>query len=71
MYHAFEPILGLLVISTFSGLLGLLAFIFWLWMLIDAIKNPRLDGSQRVIWILVIIFIPCLGSLIYYFAGRS
>ena len=72
MHQAFDPLLGLLFISgAFGGLLGLLTFIFWIWMLIDAIKNPRLDGNQRLIWVLVIIFIPCLGSLIYYFAGRS
>jgi hypothetical protein len=69
--HNFEPIFGFLVTGVFGGLFGLLTFIFWIWMLIDAIKNPRLDGTQRVIWVLVIFFIPCLGSLIYYFAGRG
>jgi hypothetical protein len=43
----------------------------FIWMLVDAIKNPRLDGSQRIIWVLVIVLLPCLGSIIYYFAGRS
>ena len=35
------------------GLIGLLALVFWLWMLIDAIRNPRLTGNQRLVWILV------------------
>lgn len=51
--------------------LGLLAFVFWIWMLVDAIKNPRLDSTQRVIWVLVIFFLHALGALIYFFAGRS
>jgi len=72
MHHALLPLLGFVVIGgVLGGLFGLLTFIFWLWMLIDAIKNPRLDGTQRVIWVLVIFFLPCVGSLIYYFAGRS
>ncbi len=72
MPHVLQPLLGFVVIgSALGGLLGLLTFIFWIWMLIDAIKNPRLDGTQRVIWVLVIFFLPCVGSLIYYFAGRS
>ena len=50
---------------------GLLAFVFWIWMLIDAIKNPRLDGSQRIVWVLVIVFLHALGALIYFVAGRS
>ena len=70
MHNAFEPLFGFIG-SALSGLLSLLVFIFWIWMLVDAIRNPRLVGNQRVIWVLVIIFLPCLGSLIYYFAGRS
>jgi len=72
MLHAFEPLLGFVIIgSIFTILLGALEVIFQIWMLIDAIKNPRLDGTQRVIWVLVILLLPCLGSIIYYFAGRS
>jgi len=68
MHHALEPLLGFIAIG--GGLIGLLIFIFEIWMLIDAIKNPRLEGNQRVIWVLVILLVPCLGSIIYYFAGR-
>lgn len=58
-------------IAVTGGLIGILTLIFQIWMLIDAIKNPRLDGNQRVIWVLVILLLPCLGSIIYFFAGRS
>ena len=51
--------------------IGVLAFVFWIWMLIDAIKNPRLDSNQRIIWVLVIVFLNWIGALIYYFAGRD
>ena len=50
---------------------GLLCFLFWLWMLIDAIQNPRLETGQKVVWVLVIIFLPFLGALLYFFVGRS
>jgi len=72
MHHALQPLLAFLVIGSGAvGLIGILEVIFQIWMLIDAIKNPRLDGTQRVIWVLVILLLPCLGSIIYYFAGRS
>ena len=48
-----------------------LYFIFWLWMLIDAIKSPNHDTGQRIVWVLVIIFLPVLGPIIYLFAGKS
>ena len=53
------------------GAIGLLCFVFWIWMLIDAIQNPSLVGNQRIVWVLVIIFVPCIGPLLYYFIGRS
>jgi hypothetical protein len=72
MHNLVTPFLGLVFITgALSVLVSLVAFLFWIWMLIDAIQNPRLEGSQRVVWVLVIVLLPCLGSLIYYFAGRS
>lgn len=49
----------------------LLGFAFWVWMLIDAIRNPALTDGERVAWVLVILFLHCLGALIYFFVGRS
>ena len=51
--------------------LVILAFVFWIWMLIDAIGNNRLSSSQRIVWVLVILFLHGLGALIYFFAGRE
>lgn len=63
-------IVGLLFIVIF-GLLTLLATIFWIWMLVNAIMNPRFSGVQRLIWVLVIFFTHFLGALIYFFVGRK
>ena len=52
------------------GLFGLLILAFWIWSLVDAINNPRLDSNMRLIWVLVIVLVGPLGSLIYLFAGR-
>ena len=61
------------IAALFGGFIGLaiaaLVFIFWLWMLIDCIKNEK-DGTQRVIWAIVIFFFPCIGSLIYLFVRK-
>jgi cytochrome c oxidase assembly factor CtaG len=60
-----------LLLSLFSLALVVLAFIFWIWMLVDCIKNERLDSTQRIVWVLVIVFLHALGALIYYLAGRD
>jgi len=62
--------LGILFLLFFLAL-GLLLFAFWIWMLIDAISNNGLSGTEKIVWVLVIIFLHFLGALIYYFVGRS
>jgi hypothetical protein len=54
-----------------GGLIGLAAFAFWIWALIDAINNPRLDSNTRLIWIIVIVLTGVLGALIYIIVGRN
>lgn len=49
---------------------GILAFIFWILMLVNAITNSRLSGTEKIVWVLVIIFLHFLGALIYFFVGR-
>ena len=44
-------------------LLGLL-FAFWIFMLMDALRRDFGDGSARIAWLLVIIFLQLLGALI-------
>jgi len=53
------------------ALIGAVCFVIWLWALIDAIRNPSLVGNQRIVWVLVIIFLPCLGAFLYLVIGRS
>ena len=57
--------------SLIAVVLFLIASIFWIWMLIDAIQNDRLSGGERVLWAIVIFFFHCLGSLLYFLIGRK
>ena len=52
-------------------LLGLVAFVVWLWALISAIKNPRLDSTMRLVWILVIVLTGIIGAVIYLVIGNK
>jgi len=55
----------------FFVLFGLLVLTFWVWTLLDIVKNGRLNSSEKVIWILVVFFFPLLGSLLYLAVGRK
>ena len=50
--------------------IALAAFAFWIWMLISAIQNRGLSDNDRIIWVLVIVFLHVLGSIIYFFVGH-
>lgn len=60
-----------LLLWLFFAALGIAAFIFWIMMLINAIQNPRITGAQKIVWVLVILFLHFLGALIYFFVGRD
>ena len=49
---------------------ALAATVFWIWVLLDCITNEPAEGSERIIWVLVIVLLHLLGALIYYF-GRK
>ncbi|MCA9116905.1 MAG: PLDc_N domain-containing protein [Planctomycetaceae bacterium] len=54
-----------------AGLLALAAVVIWVWALVDAIRNPALDDTMRIVWVLVIVFTQIVGALIYLVIGRS
>jgi len=54
----------------FLGLIGLLACIFWIWMLIDAIQNKGLTDGEKIGWVLAIVFLHIIGSILYFFIAR-
>ncbi len=63
-------ILGILMLLVVGGF-ALLVTVFWIWMLIDAITNRGLTDIEKLIWVLVILFIHFIGALLYLLIGRS
>ena len=52
-------------------LLMLLIFIIlWLTALIDILRNNFL-GNNKIVWILVVIFIPIMGAILYLTIGKN
>ena len=53
-----------------AAVIGILIFVFWIWMLIHAITNNGLSDTEKIIWVLVVIFLHFLGAIIYFFLGK-
>ena len=49
-------------VAFVAALLG-----FWIWMLVDCLRNESKEGKDRLIWTLVILFTKVVGAGIYYF----
>jgi hypothetical protein len=64
----FIPLFLVLFIPLFLIALSIFAFVFWILMLIDAIKHSSND--TKVVWVLVIIFTQVIGAIIYYFVEK-
>jgi hypothetical protein len=63
--------------AIFAGL-GLLLSIFiilcvcllWIIALADILRS-EFKGNDKVVWVVVVIFFPFLGSILYFLIGRS
>ena len=49
---------------------GLIASIFWVWMIIDCATKEPAAGNDKLVWILIIVFTHWIGAAIYYFVRR-
>ncbi len=48
----------------------LVAIGLWIYCLIDILKS-KFEQNDKIVWVLVVIFLPILGSLLYLVIGRN
>jgi phospholipase D-like protein len=60
-----------LITSAFGGTLGLIFMIVWialsLYTLINIIRTHAINEGSKILWVVVIIVIPIIGSMSYLF----
>ena len=52
-------------------LIGLASTIFWIVEIVDVVKRDFQEPNNKVIWLLVIIFLHFFGAILYYFIGKQ
>jgi len=52
------------------GICGTLVIVLDIIALIDVIGDERRETGSKVIWSLVIVFMPVVGVILYFFFGR-
>jgi hypothetical protein len=60
-----------------DGIVGLASGVFWLaftafmiWMIVDCAVHESRVGNERLIWIIIMVFVPYLGAIVYYVFRR-
>jgi hypothetical protein len=54
----------------FSPLLGLVIFVLDIIAIVDVLKS-KADAGNKLIWLLVILFLPVVGMILYFLMGRG
>jgi hypothetical protein len=58
------------VLGLISGLFWLAFTAFMIWMIVDcALHEPRV-GNERLIWVIITVFVPYVGAVVYYLFRR-
>ena len=54
----------------FGSIIGFVILILDIFVIIEILKSSK-DTVTKLLWILLILFFPLIGLLIYYFLGRG
>ena len=68
MFGFIFALIALFYIVILGGVVA--AAVFWICMLVDAIKRDFHGKDEKVIWVLVIVFVGLIGATIYYFVVK-
>ena len=55
-------------IILFCLFIALAAIVLWLWALVDCLQSKK-DPLEKLLWVVVILFFPFLGALLYLILG--
>ena len=53
-----------------GNLIYLLILVIDVLVIVDIIKGSK-DNEKKVLWIVIVIFLPLLGPILYYFVGKK
>ena len=61
---------GFVFLMLFIMLVFVFLFVFWILMIIDCVKRDFKGENDKVVWILVLVFLGFIGAVIYYFVVK-
>ncbi|MFZ5801606.1 MAG: PLDc N-terminal domain-containing protein [Candidatus Omnitrophota bacterium] len=53
-----------------GGILGLIVLVLDIWAIVEVVKSSLTMG-MKILWIVLILVLPVLGLILYFFLGRK
>jgi hypothetical protein len=53
-----------------GGIFGLIIFIFDIIAIVECLKS-KAETSKKILWVLLVFFLPLIGIVLYYLIGRK
>ncbi|QOR75955.1 MAG: PLDc_N domain-containing protein [Thermoflavifilum sp.] len=60
-----------LVLILLIVLCCLFVLVVWIWAIVDILRSRFDSDTTKLIWILLVVFLPLLGTLLYWIIGRG
>jgi Phospholipase_D-nuclease N-terminal len=51
-------------------LIAIVSSVFWVWAIVDCATHEPANSNDKIIWVLVILFMHFIGALLYYLVRR-
>ncbi len=75
MYHGTEGIhqlaMGAAAIMGFLILVAVAFCILWVYVVVDIMRSEFTVPTNKIVWLLLVLFVGPLGITLYYFIGRD
>jgi len=59
--------LSAMLVPTILIILSLIAFVWWITLLVDCSKRTFANPNEKALWFIILIFVNILGAILYYF----
>ena len=59
------------LMMAFGMTVSLVSLGLMVWAIVDLVRNPRLTDNERLLWVIVIVFVGCVGPALYLLIGRT
>lgn len=59
------------IVLGLGVLFGVVGGVVWIWAIVDAVRNPSLGRTARVLWLLGIVITGIVGAILYVLYGRA